>query len=51
MLNEDEKNGIEAIAFKQDMPYIMDLTVSKYDFQKSGERITGYTISTLNKIH
>ena len=47
--NEDEKNGIEAIAFKQDMPYIMDLTFSKYDFEKPGERITGYTISSVNK--
>jgi len=28
--NEDEKNGIETIAFKKDMPYIMDLTFSKY---------------------
>ena len=30
------------------MPYIMDLTFSKYDFEKPGERITGYTISTTN---
>ena len=49
--NEDEKNGIEAIAFKKDMPYIMDLTFSKYDFEQPGERITGYTISTINKIY
>ena len=47
--NEDEKNGIEAIAFKKDMPYIMDLTFSKYDFEKPGERITGYTISTVSQ--
>ena len=50
MFNEDEKNGIEEIAFKKDMPYIMDLTSSKHDFEKPGERITGYTISTINKI-
>ena len=49
--NEDEKNGIETIAFKQDMPYIMDLTYSQYDSEKPGERITGYTISTINKIY
>ena len=26
----------------------MDLTFSKYDFEKPGERITGYTVSTIN---
>ena len=30
------------------MPYIMDLTFSKYDFQKNGEQITGYSISGIN---
>ena len=49
--NEDEKNGIEEIAFKQDMPYIMGLTFSKYDFEKSGEHIKGYTISEINTIY
>ena len=34
--------------FKRDVPYIMDLTFSKYDFQKGGEQITGYSISELN---
>ena len=33
------------IEFKKDVPYIMDLTFSKYDFQKNGEQITGYSIS------
>ena len=31
------------------MPYIMDFTFSKYDFEKSGEHIKGYTISEINK--
>ena len=35
--NEDEKNGIEEIAFKKNMPYIMDLTFSKYDFKEKQE--------------
>ena len=50
-VNGNDKNGIEAIAFKKDMPYIMDLTFSKYGFETPGERITGYTISTINKIY
>ena len=29
----------------------MDLTFSKYDFQKGGEQITGYSISEIHKIH
>ena len=37
--------------FKQDVPYIMDLTFSKYDFEKKGEQITGYSISEINKFH
>ena len=35
--------------FKKNHPYIMDLTFSKYDFQKSGEQITGYSISEIDK--
>ena len=38
------------IEFKKDVPYIMDLTFSKYDFEKKGEQITGYSISEINKI-
>ena len=38
-------------AFKKDHPYIMDLSFSKYDFQKGGEQITGYSISEINKTH
>ena len=30
-------------------PYIMDLSFSKYDFQKGGEQITGYSISEIYK--
>ena len=38
------------ISFQKDVPYIMDLTFTKYDFQKGGEQIKGYTISEINKI-
>ena len=37
------------IEFKKDVPYIMDITFSKYDFQKNGEQITGYSISEINE--
>ena len=37
--------------FQKDVPYIMDLTFSKYDFQKNGEQIIGYSISETNKIY
>ena len=37
--------------FQKDVPYIMDLTFSKYDLEKKGEQITGYSISEINKIH
>ena len=36
-------------SFQKDVPYIMDLTFSKYDFEKNGEQITGYSISEINK--
>ena len=36
---------------KKDVPYIMDLTFSKYDCQKGGEQITGYRISEINEIY
>ena len=35
--------------FKKDVPYIMDLSFSKYDFQQNDEQITGYPISELIK--
>ena len=35
--------------FQKDMPYIMDITFRKYDFEKNGEQITGYSISEINK--
>ena len=35
--------------FQKDVPYMMDLTFSKYDFEKKGEQITGYSISEMNK--
>ena len=35
--------------FQKDVPYIVDLTFSKYDFEKKGEQIIGYSISEINK--
>ena len=35
--------------FQKDVPYIMDITFRKYDFEKEGEQITGYSISEINK--
>ena len=35
--------------FQKDVPHIVDLTFSKYDFEKKGEQITGYSISEVNK--
>ena len=37
--------------FEKDIPYIMDITFSKYDFQKKGEQVTGFSISKINKIY
>ena len=37
--------------FQKDGAYIMDLTFSKYDFQKNGDQITGYRISEINKTY
>ena len=37
--------------FKKDVPYIMDLTFTKYDFQRGGEQITAYPIFEINKIY
>ena len=37
--------------FQKDVPYIMDITFSKYGFEKKGERITGFSISKINKIY
>ena len=37
--------------FQKDLLYIMDITFSKYDFEKNGEQITGYSISEINKIY
>ena len=37
--------------FQKDVPYIMGITFRKYDFEKNGEQITGYSISEINKIY
>ena len=38
--------------FQKDLPYIVDLTFSKYDFEKKdGEQVKGYSISEINKIY
>ena len=39
------------ISFQKDVPYVMDLTFTKYDFEKKGEQIKGYSISEINKIY
>ena len=49
--NETPDNGIEQIVFKKDTPYIIDLTFYRYEFEKNGETINGYTISEINKIY
>ena len=38
-------------SFQKDVPYIMDITFRKYDFEKNGEQITGYSISETIKIY
>ena len=38
-------------SFQKGVPYIMDITFSKYGFEKNGEQITGYSISEINKIY
>ena len=38
-------------SFQKDVPYIMDITFRKYDFEKNGEQITGYSISEINKTY
>ena len=38
------------IEFKKDVHYIMD-SFSKYDFEKKGEQITGYSIFEINTIY
>ena len=49
-INDIKIKGLPCeIEFKKDVPYIMHLTSSKYDFQKNGEQITGYSISEINK--
>ena len=45
------KELADVIEFKKDVPYIMDLTFTKYDFEKKGEQIKGYSISEINKIY
>ena len=47
---KSEKVKDTQVEFQKDVPYIMDLTFTKYDFQKGGEQIKGYTISEINKI-
>ena len=37
--------------FEKDVPYIMDVTSSKYNFQENGQQITGYSISEISNIY
>ena len=41
------KELADVIEFKKDVPYVMDLTFTKYDFEKKGEQIKGYSISEI----
>ena len=43
-MNESDGSEITLIMFKEDVPYIMDFTSTKYDFEKNQEQITGYII-------
>ena len=47
---KSEKVKEAQVEFQKDVPYIMDLTFTKYDFVKNGEQVKGYTISEINKI-
>ena len=50
-INDVKIKELPDIEFKKDVPYIMDITFRKYDFEKNGEQITGYSISEINKIY
>ena len=50
-INDVKIKELPEIEFKKDVPYIMDITFRKYDFEKNGEQITGYSISEINKIY
>ena len=45
------EGGFGVINFTTDMPYILDLTFYRYEFEKYNEVIKGYTISTNNKTY
>ena len=50
--NETPEGKIELFSFTKDMPYIMDLTFYKYDFENQNqEQIKGYTISKIDKTY
>ena len=38
------------LALKKDLPYIKDLTFTKYDFEKGGEQIKEYSIFEIKRI-
>ena len=48
-MNESDGSEVTQITFKKDVPYIMDLIFTKYDFEKNQEQITGYTLSKIKK--
>ena len=49
--NQKQTNGIELFVFKNNIPYIIDVTFKDYNFTKDNETIKGYTISEINKIY
>ena len=50
-INAVKLKEVERTGFLKNVPYIMDLTFSNYDFEKKGEHITGYSIFEINKIY
>ena len=50
LVNESRGSEITQITFKKDVPYIMDFTFTKYDFEKNQEQIKGYTISKTKEL-
>ena len=48
--NASPEGKTKLFSFTKDMPYIMDLTFYRNEFEKAGEQIKGYTISKITNI-
>ena len=42
---------LNKLYFKKGTPYIIDLTFYRYEFEKNGETIKGYTFYEINKTY